>query len=141
MGNKVEITLPVSCLKVDYVPAGPQVLEMVASYRCGVTMKPLKVQLKDGRYIVKDGRHRLLAAKLMGWKSVPVTIAARYRMVVKIKNSPMMEKRFFYYEQALREVGKFIAQSTLRWDRKLTETSETWTWGPWAVEILWREGS
>ncbi len=57
---------------LDYHPY-ERVLEFVCYIKAGGTFRPVKIQLIDGRYHIKDGRHRVVAARLLGMK-IPVKV-------------------------------------------------------------------
>lgn len=57
----------------DHLPLNQTTLALVNSLRNGCQMKPIKVVKGEaGLFYVRNGRHRFVAAKLLGWKEVPV---------------------------------------------------------------------
>jgi hypothetical protein len=69
---RVTRDLPLSAINLDRMPFD-RVLEFVASFRNGVVCKPIHVKLDPatGVFRVLDGRHRFMAAKLLGWETIP----------------------------------------------------------------------
>ena len=66
--------IPVSLIDYDRLPLGPAGFATATALAAGVEMPPVHVQvLPGGRYRLCDGRHRLLAHKILGRE----TIAAR----------------------------------------------------------------
>lgn len=70
---RVQRELPLSSIRIDRLPFD-RVLEFVAAFKNGVGCRPIHVRLdpKTGLFHVLDGRHRYMAAKLLGWKTIPV---------------------------------------------------------------------
>jgi hypothetical protein len=59
--------IPVGQLVIDRMPLNPATLSCANAILEGVEMPPIKVQaLPDGRWKVRDGRHRAVAHKLTG---------------------------------------------------------------------------
>lgn len=72
IGRRVRRLLPLSCLECDRIPFG-RVLELVRFLEGGGKVPPIRVMLApQGRWRVKDGRHRYAAFKLLGIKLVEV---------------------------------------------------------------------
>lgn len=62
--------LPIGLLDVDRFPT-KRVLSLVAHLAKGGSVPPIKVKkIYGGRYRVLDGRHRIQAAKLLGWSTI-----------------------------------------------------------------------
>lgn len=57
--------IPISNIVVDRIPLN-RTLGLVKHLEQGGTVPPIKVEYKDGTYILKDGRHRVAAYKLLG---------------------------------------------------------------------------
>lgn len=59
--------LPIIAISVDQYPINPDGLATTLAWCNGAEMPPIDViQNADGSYRIKDGRHRILAAKLNG---------------------------------------------------------------------------
>ena len=68
----------ISDIRVDRYPINPSTLQLVDFLRSGGLVPPIHVAVRStGGYLIKDGRHRLLANKLLGMK----TIEARFSTV------------------------------------------------------------
>jgi len=62
-------------ISVDRYPMNPSTLTLVEYMQKGGDIPPIKIaKLKKGGFQIRDGRHRLLASKLLGRK----TIKAKY---------------------------------------------------------------
>lgn len=57
--------IPISNIVVDRIPL-IRILSLVKHLEQGGTIPPIKVDYKNGTYILKDGRHRVTAYKLLG---------------------------------------------------------------------------
>lgn len=63
--------LPINAISVDSYPLNRDGLATALAWSKGVDMPPINViQNADGSYRIKDGRHRILAAKLNGAKRI-----------------------------------------------------------------------
>jgi len=71
--------MPVAAIKIDRWPHGPRALEYANLLITGVELPPIKVHFRDGHWRVGDGRHRLLAHKLVGKDIIMVRRAVRER--------------------------------------------------------------
>jgi len=63
----MKIVKKVSCSRVlcDKYPLNSKTFEMAEALKKGMQFKPIKVmKLSDGRYFIKDGRHRYVAHRL-----------------------------------------------------------------------------
>lgn len=64
---RVKALVPLACIDVDRLPINPVVLGLIAFMKAGGEVPPVKLQkMFNGRYKLKDGRHRFLAHKLLG---------------------------------------------------------------------------
>lgn len=64
---RVVRAIPVTQVVYDRLPLNPTGLATTQALADGVEMPPIHVEvLPNGRYKVRDGRHRLLAHKLLG---------------------------------------------------------------------------
>ena len=69
-------TVPLATIIVDRWRIVPKTLEFALAMSYGDVFPPVKVQrVDDGRYRLKDGRHRVTAAKLNGMVKVRVIVA------------------------------------------------------------------
>ena len=69
--NRVEKQIPVNLIEFDKLPINPSVLSLVDFLRNGGAIPPIKVVLSGkGSYILRDGRHRLCAFKLLGLEKI-----------------------------------------------------------------------
>lgn len=67
--------LPINQIIVDRHSITPKTLAYADAMRAGAMFPPIRVQaLEGGLYRIRDGRHRITAAKLCGYR----TILARY---------------------------------------------------------------
>ncbi len=62
--------IPIHNIKVDRFSISPETLSLVDFIRSGGEVPAIKIQKLDGRYILKDGRHRITAYKLLGIKTI-----------------------------------------------------------------------
>lgn len=64
---KIRRFIEVSQIQVDKWPLNRDTLNLVMFLMNNGEVPPIKVQQKpDGNFVIKDGRHRLLAFKLLG---------------------------------------------------------------------------
>lgn len=73
---RVQRLFPICSLVVDRSPINPKTLGLVDFLRGGGKVGPIHIQLVSGNWKVCDGRHRILAYKLLG----RTMIEARYGM-------------------------------------------------------------
>jgi len=71
--------MPVEAIRMDRWPIGPRALLYAEYLLAGAEFPPIKVHLRDGRWCIGDGRHRLLAHKLCGRTHILVRRAVRPR--------------------------------------------------------------
>lgn len=60
------VLMPIDAIKMDRWPHDQKTLKYAVILAFGVEFPPIKVHLRDGRWCISDGRHRLLAHKLNG---------------------------------------------------------------------------
>ena len=61
----------ISLIKMDRYPLNEKTLDLIKHLERGGSVPPIKIaRLKDGRFIIRDGRHRITAFKLMGRKRI-----------------------------------------------------------------------
>lgn len=69
--------MPVGAIVVDRWPLDSTTLRYAQLLAVGVEFPPVKVHLRDGRWRIGDGRHRLAAHKLCGRERILVRRAKR----------------------------------------------------------------
>ena len=63
--------IDISLIKVDKYPMNIKTLKLIDYMRNGGEVPPIKVvKLPKGGYMIKDGRHRLLAHKMLGLSKI-----------------------------------------------------------------------
>ena len=63
--------IDISLIKVDRYPMNIKTLNLIDYLRNGGEVPPIKVvKLPKGGYMIKDGRHRLLAHKMLGLSKI-----------------------------------------------------------------------
>ncbi len=80
--NRVIKMVDISRIEVDRYPMNPSTLSLIRYLESGGEVPPIKLaKLNNGKFQIRDGRHRLLANKLLGNRY----ILARYseRCLVK----------------------------------------------------------
>lgn len=63
---RVEKYINISNIKVDKFSLSKETLGIIDYIRSGGEVPPIKVYKKDGVYVLKEGRHRITAHKLLG---------------------------------------------------------------------------
>lgn len=63
---RVQALIPVRQIKMDRSPLNTKTLSLVDFLRSGGTVPPIHVQLKNGSFYIRNGRHRVTAFKLLG---------------------------------------------------------------------------
>jgi hypothetical protein len=74
-----EVMMPIAAIKMDRWPHQMKTLEYAQALQGGAEFPPIKVHLRDGRWTISDGRHRLLAHKLCGRTHILVRRAVQTR--------------------------------------------------------------
>jgi ParB-like chromosome segregation protein Spo0J len=77
VGERVIRPVATNLIDIDRWPLEPRTLGLVAHFQAGGTVPPIRLVRQPstpGRFRILDGRHRLLATKLVGRR----TITARY---------------------------------------------------------------
>jgi len=69
--------MPIAAIRMDRWPQGPKTLGYAIALSEGAQFPPIKVHLRDGRWRISDGRHRLLAHKLCGKTHILVRRASK----------------------------------------------------------------
>jgi hypothetical protein len=69
--------MPIAAIRMDRWPHQPKTLEYANLLMAGVEFPAIKVYLRDGRWTISDGRHRLLAHKLTGRSHILVRRAKK----------------------------------------------------------------
>lgn len=68
---RIEKEIDILSIKIDRYPMNPTTLNLIHYLDCGGTVPAIKVaKLKQGGFIIRDGRHRVLAYKLLGRKKI-----------------------------------------------------------------------
>lgn len=62
--------MPMNSFEDVRLPLNSEVLNLIEAIEEGYPIPPIDVFKKDGKYIVKDGRHRYLAHLLLDKKSI-----------------------------------------------------------------------
>lgn len=71
MGERVIQSVPLNLIDVDRWPHEPRTLRLVDHFQAGGTVPPIRLVIRDnGRFQILDGRHRLLATKLLGRRAI-----------------------------------------------------------------------
>lgn len=74
--------IPIASIKMDRYPMNPSTLGLVDYLRKGGLVPPIKVaKSKGGGFVIRDGRHRVLANKLIG----------NHLIEAKFSSSPMIK--------------------------------------------------
>ncbi len=78
----------------DKIPINPSVLRLVDFIRSGGEIPPIHLQKSDkGGYKLRDGRHRVAAYKLLGYKTIKSKINDNYkRQVIRQNKSYFIEE-------------------------------------------------
>lgn len=76
--------IPIQQIEMDHHPLNPSTLGLVTHLAGGGEVPPIHVQsLVNGRYRICDGRHRVTAYKLLGYRH----IEARYSIRTEKENA------------------------------------------------------
>ena len=68
---RVEKEISIQQINMDHHPINPQTLSLVDYLRSGGEIPAIKVQqIDNGRFRIKDGRHRITAFKLLGKQKI-----------------------------------------------------------------------
>ena len=62
--------IPIRNIVVDRFSISPQTLSLCDFIRLGGEIPPIKIEKKDGKYILKNGRHRITAYRLLGLETI-----------------------------------------------------------------------
>lgn len=74
---KITKNVLIESILIDRLPINPDVLALVQHLLNGGYIPPVKLQIcADGGYKLKDGRHRVCAYKLIGFKLIHAKITA-----------------------------------------------------------------
>jgi len=71
MGNNIltrqTCLIDIGLIRMDRYPMNPSTLSLIDYLRNGGKVPPIKVaKHSKGGYVIRDGRHRILASKLLG---------------------------------------------------------------------------
>ena len=65
--KRIVCMIDVGSIKTDRHPMNPSTLSLIDYMRSGGKVPPIKVgKLLGGGFVIRDGRHRLLAHKMLG---------------------------------------------------------------------------
>jgi len=67
---RVVRAIPIQNIIVDRHSISPQTLSIAKHMESGGSVPPIKVVCLNGSYILRDGRHRVTAAKLLGLTTI-----------------------------------------------------------------------
>lgn len=68
---RVRKLIPISNIIIDREPIGPQTFELAKFLESGGEVPPIHVEpTATGQYKIRDGRHRVLAFKLLGREQI-----------------------------------------------------------------------
>lgn len=63
--------LPICAIEIDRWPLSPKSLALIDYLRSGGSIAAIHVQRKKlGGFRIRDGRHRLLAYRMLGWSHI-----------------------------------------------------------------------
>ena len=80
---KVEKMIDVGQIRMDRYPMNPSTLSLIDHIRAGGDIPAVKVaRHPDGGFIIRDGRHRVLAHKMLG----------RTKIKARFSNKPMINR-------------------------------------------------
>lgn len=69
-------------IKIDFkYPINPKTLALIDYLRAGGKMHPIHLQPLPnlpGQFKIRGGRHRWLAAKMLGWRMIPARWSTRF---------------------------------------------------------------
>ena len=69
--HRVVLLIDISLIRVDRYPMNPSTLDIIYHIKAGGSVAPIKVAKHPcGGYVIRDGRHRLLAHKMLGIKKI-----------------------------------------------------------------------
>lgn len=66
-------------IKVDRFSISKETLSIVDHIRSGGEVPPIEIYKKDARYVLKDGRHRITAHKLLGLTKIKCRLYEKSR--------------------------------------------------------------
>jgi ParB-like chromosome segregation protein Spo0J len=73
-------TVPITLISHGKLPRNRKVLEFAVAMKHGDLFPPVKLdRVTDGLYVLKGGRHRLAARKLLGYDTIRAKIAEQER--------------------------------------------------------------
>lgn len=74
--ERVVESISISTIVIDRFPINPSTLNLIDYIRDGGDVPPIQViKIRNGRYKIKDGRHRVLAYKLIGIDKIEAKFA------------------------------------------------------------------
>lgn len=67
-------------IEIDRYPINKSTLDLIDFIRDGGEVKPIKVYEKSkGKFVIRDGRHRFTAYKMMGKQKIKVKYFKKYK--------------------------------------------------------------
>jgi len=77
--KRQEADIDISLIKMDRYPINPTTLSLIDYLRQGKEAPAIKVsRLSKGGYKIKDGRHRVLAYKLLGRTKIKAAFSTKF---------------------------------------------------------------
>lgn len=64
----------ISNISIDNYPLNTSTFNLSIHINQGGSIPPIKVKILNGLYIIKDGRHRVTACKLLGIKKIKAIV-------------------------------------------------------------------
>ena len=70
--------ISIGLIDIDHLPLNATGLATTLALKTGIPMPPIKVaKLACGRFLIRDGRHRYLAHKLLGRKTIKARMSVK----------------------------------------------------------------
>lgn len=83
ISNRKECLISVGSIKMDRYPMNPSTIRLIDYMREGGIVPAIKVaKLQSGGFIIRDGRHRVLAHKMLG----------RTEILARFSGKPMINR-------------------------------------------------
>lgn len=77
----------IGSIKMDRFPLNPATLNLIKYLEQGGKVPPIKISsLGTGQYLIKDGRHRITAYKLLGKDYIKATFSPKPLQFVNLSN-------------------------------------------------------
>lgn len=76
--HRITAFIPIGQIVVDRLPLNPRTLKLISFLSNGGEVPAIHVQSRgNGKYLICDGRHRLLAMKLMGHRMIKARFSTK----------------------------------------------------------------